>query len=450
MKKSIFICFSILILLSAPLSSYAKFNISPSFGIEEKFNDNIFLSESDREDDFITTITPGITFNYEPNTQLKLDLDYNLNLRFYSRHNELDDTSLREAQNIRFHNQFKPFNYFSLDITDVYRRVPIDIRDSIAIENPFRNMTETNVVTLSPRITYPLTSTLLGSVGYSFTNVWYNADEGNNSNNHSVSVSLLKKFTSNFNTSLEYEFSAYRPDKTEDTDKHQGSARVVYQFSPNGSVWVGGGIAYLEISDNDSQTVPIWDIGTDYKFKIGKGTSLGARYKRSTSDTTIKGEERVFVPYKPYVTYVDKEGEEHLYGYIVNDKYSVTTGITKIQTMDLYFQTGEHYKLYFNTSYTINDEVNTDREDKITGVSVSLSKALGNKANASLHGAFTRHDFDPDDVKVYSYTAGGDIDYKLSRGAKLSFGYRYNKRDADDPSDDYYNNIIFIAARISF
>jgi hypothetical protein len=435
LKKCIFICFAILILLSAPLSSFAKLSISPSVGIEERYNDNIFLSETDREDDFITTIMPGISVSYEPHTTMKLDLDYNLNLRFYSRHNELDDTSLREAQNIRFHNQYKPFNYFSLDISDVYRRIPIDIRESIAIENPFRNMTETNVVTLSPRITYPLTPTLSGSVGYSFTNVWYSADEGNNSDNHSVSASLIKKFAFNLNTSLEYEFSAYRPDKTEDTDKHQWIARVSYQFSQNGSVWVGGGMAYLEISQNDNLTTSIWDIGTDYTFGIAKGTSLGARYKRSISETTIKGEE------------IDRRGEASLLGY--NDKYSVTAGITEIQTIDLYFQTGEHYKLYINPSYSINKEINTEREDKITSVSVSLSKALSEKAEASLHGAFSRYDFDPEDAKVYSYTVGGNIDYKLSRG-ELSFGYRYNQRDADGVSDEYYNNIVWIAARISF
>ena len=55
-----------MLLLSTPLSALAaKITIVPFIQIRGEYNDNIAFSRTDKKDDYITTATPGVTFNYE-------------------------------------------------------------------------------------------------------------------------------------------------------------------------------------------------------------------------------------------------------------------------------------------------------------------------------------------------------------------------------------------------
>ena len=43
---------------------FAEFYLQPSLTLREEYNDNIYLEEDDQEDDFITSITPGISLGW--------------------------------------------------------------------------------------------------------------------------------------------------------------------------------------------------------------------------------------------------------------------------------------------------------------------------------------------------------------------------------------------------
>ena len=64
--------------------------IVPRVSIDESYTDNVRLTQTDKLDDFITTVMPGMTIRGESN-RLDLNLDYNLQYLKYADNTEFDD-----------------------------------------------------------------------------------------------------------------------------------------------------------------------------------------------------------------------------------------------------------------------------------------------------------------------------------------------------------------------
>ncbi|MEK7698611.1 MAG: TIGR03016 family PEP-CTERM system-associated outer membrane protein, partial [Nitrospirota bacterium] len=106
MKKIIFIGLYVAVFSFSALSSaMAKLDIKPALTLREEYNDNIFLTKTNREDDFITSVSPNIRLNYAL-SYLDLSLDYGLNFKFFAHHSELNLTSLTNTQTASLKHQF--------------------------------------------------------------------------------------------------------------------------------------------------------------------------------------------------------------------------------------------------------------------------------------------------------------------------------------------------------
>ena len=110
--------------------SWAELRITPSIGIREEYNDNIFLTPSDEEDDFITSVNPAINLTYNTGL-LTLSLDYGLNLDFYMHNSE--ENKIRQFG--RLESTISPYrDIFFIRISDVFERVSIDERRQVILE----------------------------------------------------------------------------------------------------------------------------------------------------------------------------------------------------------------------------------------------------------------------------------------------------------------------------
>ena len=67
-----------------------EFKLIPSLAVRGAFNDNIFYTADDEEDDFITTISAGLEL-IERTERLDLDLSATVSPFFYDEYNDLDD-----------------------------------------------------------------------------------------------------------------------------------------------------------------------------------------------------------------------------------------------------------------------------------------------------------------------------------------------------------------------
>ena len=77
-------------LILANVSEAEDFQIIPSLAVRQEYNSNIFFSESDKEDDFITTISPGLEIS-EKTELLDMDLVGRVAPFFYWHNSGLND-----------------------------------------------------------------------------------------------------------------------------------------------------------------------------------------------------------------------------------------------------------------------------------------------------------------------------------------------------------------------
>lgn len=120
---------SILAELLLASGSYAEYTFEAGIRLREEYNDNIYLASDNREDDFITTISPSFKLKYDIST-VDLNLDYGLNFRLYADHSKENETSFERSQRANFQTNFLLYkDVLSLSLSDEYSRVPIDQRE---------------------------------------------------------------------------------------------------------------------------------------------------------------------------------------------------------------------------------------------------------------------------------------------------------------------------------
>ena len=68
-------CFVVGLILSAgaPAYSQTRFEVTPTITVSETYDDNIFLTKTNKVSDYITVVTPGISMNLlQEHTSLQL------------------------------------------------------------------------------------------------------------------------------------------------------------------------------------------------------------------------------------------------------------------------------------------------------------------------------------------------------------------------------------------
>jgi len=96
---------TVLILLSSPFFSGGaladEFKLTPSLGLKEEYNDNLFFTGSDRTKDFTTTISPGLDLINKTET-LDLNLVARLDILRYVSNKALNDVDNYSRGRLRY------------------------------------------------------------------------------------------------------------------------------------------------------------------------------------------------------------------------------------------------------------------------------------------------------------------------------------------------------------
>lgn len=402
--------------LSACLTSESKAEARFGAGISvrEEYNDNILLTKENRQDDFVTTVSPSVMVGYKTSL-IDLALDYGLNFKFYLKHDDKNQTSINATQRSKFDTTVQPGKYLSVKIFDEYKRVPVDEKRAYTADNTLINLTDSNTFRVNPQLQYPLSSSLSLMSGYAYENIWYRTS-GNNAQNHMVTAQLSKEIFQNLQSWLSYGYTFHRPSGTAlgnvdgTYDQQQGSVGGSWQITPkftvNGSV--GKVFYYYEQRPNTSSLT--WNANGSYK--ITDLLSINGGYAESFSSSINAGAVRT---------------------------KSTTGGITYsgYMTMGL---TGFH---------TIGDYQETGREDRTTGTTVSIDIPLTANIKLQTSGNYAYKEFLPDGETTHRYGARASFSYPL-RLFTISCGYSYDVNDSSLDSNSFKNNIAWIQAGIKY
>jgi hypothetical protein len=228
----------------APVLAHARWSVTPRLYLEEQYDDNIFLTETNEQDDLITTISPGIDLKYQTPTTT-LDLDYELRRSLYTDFSELDFTGHHARAEAR--KEFGP--RFSAGISEFFIRSedPIELTGIPVFERPSiragaRNRYTRNII--EPEITYRFAENR--AIRLQYRNIALRNKAADVADQDQDALNALLTYRLNIHNGLEffYEYTDQAYDPTippESPRSFEGNelrGRYTYYFNPRTSVFL--------------------------------------------------------------------------------------------------------------------------------------------------------------------------------------------------------------------
>jgi len=397
----------------------SKWSLTPRLYLEELYDDNLFLTERNEEDDFITTISPGVDLKYETPTEL-IDLDYEFRRSYYSDFSELDFAGHHGRAEAR--KDFSP--RFSVGIREVFIRSedPIELTGIPTFERPSivqgrRNRYTRNIV--EPDLTFRFGENRSIRLGY-LNSILRNDDREDiaDQDKNAINATLAYRFDVRNGAEIFYEHvdqeygTTTPPELPRDFDGDEIRGRYTYYFDPITS-------AFLEyryyVRDFDRETFRFFDYevhtpSLGFSRRIREDVTLVARagYAFREADdrddeTTFSGRGDLVARYKRLTLdlYGDTGFEEDFY---------------TSESLGFY----EFWRLGFNSRYQVLERLWADGY------------------------AYYEKDRYTDTRRRDEYwNVRGKLSYQLLKWLFLSFDYEYNKRDSNIPFESYTDNRYF-------
>lgn len=424
---------------------HAEFTIVPGVDLRMEYNDNIFLDSADEEDDLISTIAPNISLDWETS---RLDVSFygRLSMEKYMDHTDEDRIGADANQASRLDALARVYReLFFVRISDSYQRVPINERGRGGEGNRNINLTDSNQFQFNPYLQFqPMKDTRV-QLGYTYENLWYEEDEGDDAESHLHTASISKELSARVSLSLSGSFLQYRPKDPEevllfgeggayDYDRESVSVGLTYQATERlrlngqyGHTWLDYGVR----ADSDADT---WSAGADYE--ISSNYTAGIQYSND---------------------------------YVV----SVEDGPSETERLMAYLAYDERFSLQFSLFTSSRNFVEIGRSTDSYGGELSGDLPFNEKVGVTGLLRYTNYDDSgieatPTliiiDNSIVIITPGSSLIeaeqydrysmrfslYYATRLGRISAGYIYNHENSDLDNADYTNNIVFLDASLKF
>lgn len=122
-------------------SLYAQIlTLTPSLSLSERYDDNIFQTSFDQQDDFVTVVSPGVRLQYVPLADMTLDVDYRADIELFADHSEQNQVAHRGS--LQFVSQLTRLLSLSLRDSLVITEEPEDRVIDIDEETGLRSVSE--------------------------------------------------------------------------------------------------------------------------------------------------------------------------------------------------------------------------------------------------------------------------------------------------------------------
>ncbi len=389
--------------------SAAQVEFHPRLTLGQEWNDNIFLTDSNKEFDWITTVIPGIVLNYNA-PSVDIALDYSLNYQLYQEHSEESLDKFVDVQRANGSALFFDSRPFTLRATGNISRESLDVRNNSSIGNDLVNKSTVYNFTASPEYRWQLSSSLTIVFGYLYDRIEV-VDAVQDSEGHKGSLSLEKQLSTNTLVTATYSYLQQQTEVADNYNQQDYTLGVTQQFGPRLSVNAEGGMSQVEYDEGGGVNNPLWLVGLTYQ--LFPSVSLKLDYSQEFHLDEVDG---------------------------LNKNRVATASISYVR--DQLETSGE---LYWNESKY--DQI--DRDDQALGTRFNLHQMLSKTVFYDLNADYEHDKFKPDDEKVDRYGLGAAIGFEYRR-ILLTNDYIYRFNDSDQDDNDYRNMIIALNATVRF
>jgi hypothetical protein len=349
-----------LLCLSVPVDSPAQYRVelTPSISLQEEYNDNLFLDNTDRQSDYITTVSPGVGLKFS-SEQTNLGFRYSPTFVYYAK-TDLD-TEVRHSAALDFTQDLSDRLQFQVIDTFLRSEQPIEPIESFVGETSvrrdrqpyWRNRGETalhysfgpedkvsmgyrqedlrnraddvddgRIRTPFLRLTYWFDLRNGMELDYAYTKASFWREDasvaGDDYTGHASGGRYIRRFSPHTSGSLGYTYTTRRFDGvTEDYDVHNGSVGLDHRFSPDLSLSATVGYFVHQREGSEDTDGPSYNLSLVKRFDRGRFTLGGSGGWR---EEYLEAEARGFVRYWGIDSSVEYQISERLKGY-VNGSY---------------------------------------------------------------------------------------------------------------------------------
>lgn len=381
----------------------------PRISVMEEYTDNLDLTATNKREDFITTVYPGLSFSVtdEKEPKFGLDLDYLLGLVFYARNSQ--DNYISHTGTL---NTWYTFGRnLTLRVWDSVVRseepeerlttiqpqpgmyyLGVERQRSIYVRNVFE-----------PSLVYQFGREDRFSVTY--RNNYYQNESPTieDSRANSVTPQLTYWFNVHNGITLEYGFTSAEFEISPDFIENRARARYTYRFNPRTSIFGEYTFdTYDYASPGIDFTVHSPSIGITHAFTPTLSGRAQAGYFRRIPD----------------------QGK-------ATDGLTVDLGLTqrsKRTTYDLTLQGGYTY------DFITAENLGFTKYYRAIG---NISYQLAARVSTSLVGSVERDEFIDSDRRDWLWRVGGDISYQVLKWLSASLGVSYRDNNSNQNTFDY-------------
>ena len=263
----------IAILLPHAANAQGNYFLVPSITLAEVYDDNVFLTSSQREHDFISRASPAVVGGYR-STQLTLIGYYTFDADYYARHTDFNDINAREEGGIDF--TYRPDQLLTLSLNAQYieTEIPSNLNFETGLASGRMNVERFSV---TPAARYRFDPRTTGNASYTFTDD--TVAGGLDTETHSTSVGLDRRVTRRDTASLAYTYRRFNFENDSE-DSHLPTIGWTHRLTQLTSVTLVGGPRF-----SDGNVDP--EILALIRHRLDRG-ELTFGYARSQS--TVLGE----------------------------------------------------------------------------------------------------------------------------------------------------------------
>lgn len=334
--------------------SAADFELKPFVSLSEEVTDNIYEEASGRRTEFTTRVRPGATYRYQ-SPLWTWDAAYTFEYRNYAKGSKGDEYN--HDGSVMGHISLVD-NFFFLDLSDIYKRVTLDVARNASTETSlFVNQTDQNVAVISPYLLWRLRGDRTLKTGYSFTDTryfgvdgtdstgsGYRGSEGIDKQEHRGFADLSHEVTAKLSFITSYAFTRLESDPTQ-YNKHDLSGSFKYEYADKSFLSLQVGNSWQQFDDGDNVSNLFWNASIIHDFN-GTGTvgtleskvvftedplvvsTMETTYRAKLDKTFQRGSVGGSVFYSEYVNTETDEMDHRAQGVTAYGRYEVMPKLT--------------------------------------------------------------------------------------------------------------------------
>lgn len=399
----------LLLIVGIPAAALARWQAAPSIQLVEEYNDNIFLSAAAEEDDWITTIVPGVKVQWQTSL-LDFDLDYGLNFIYFHDNSAENEVDFKDVQRVKSSLTLFPQENFNIEASETIQRVEIDERKPGIADNEFTNKTSEYRFFLKPQYLWQPTQRFKTLLHYQLEDVRYQSSQGDDSFRHGIHLRLEQEVSARLKLVGGGHYEKLSARRYEDSDQQQLYLGFENQLATALLFKAQLGSTWIDFEDRSRERTTTANVTLEYQPSTRLLASL--QYLRSVESSVSRGV-ALIERYEAHLHYVRRLESD----------------------LSLFWSDAQFYE--------------ENSRDRSQGALLQFSLPLSATLIAGMDGSYTEYEFDPESQDAWKVEAGASMTYQRQQ-YEVTLRYAYSHYDDDFDPDDFRSHIVSLAVGLRY